>query len=153
MNFFYSNITGEEYLSIFPASNQDFHAERMNELMHLPLREVIETYSTGMKKKLALLATLKQDALIYLFDEPFNGLDLETNEVLRLIIRRLRVKNKTIFISSHILSPLTDLCDKIHLLQSGVFTKVYDKASFDTIEADLFTGFDVKVSRILDSSL
>lgn len=153
VNYFYSNITGEEYLSIFPATNRDFHTERMTELMHLPLREIIETYSTGMKKKLALLATLKQNKPIYLFDEPFNGLDLETNEVLKLIIQRLQRKKKTIFISSHILSPLTDLCDKIHLLQSGVFTKVYERTVFDTIGPDLFAGFDTNVRQILDSSL
>lgn len=153
VNFFYSNLTGEEYLSIFTATNQEFHTERMSELIQLPLKELIETYSNGMKKKLALLATLKQNKPIYIFDEPFNGLDLETNEVLKLIIQRLQRKKKTILISSHILSPLINLCDKIHLLQSGVFKKTYDKALFDMIETDLFTGFDIKVKQILDTSL
>ena len=152
-NFFYSYLTGEEYLSIFPRTNRDFNVERMNDLIKLPLRELTETYSSGMRKKLALLAILRQDKPIYLLDEPFNGLDLGTNQVLRLIIQRLVRKGKTIFMSSHILAPLTDLCNEIHLLHNGVFTKTYEAASFGTIETDLFAGFDKTITQILDSSL
>ena len=152
-NFFYSYLTGEEYLSIFPCTNQDFHVERMNDLIKLPLRELIETYSSGMRKKLALLAILRQDKPIYLLDEPFNGLDLETNQILRLIIQRLVRKGKTIFMSSHILAPLTELCNEIHLLHNGVFTKTYEGGSFHAIETDLFAGSDKSITQILDSSL
>ncbi len=153
VNFFYSDLTGEEYLSIFPCTNRDFDSVGMNELMQLPLKELIETYSAGMKKKLALLSVLKQDAPVCLLDEPFNGLDLETSEILKLVVERLRSKRKTIFISSHILEPLLGLCDKIHLLQSGVFIRVYDRGLFGAIEADLFADLDQRVRQILDSSL
>lgn len=50
-NYFYSNITGQEYLDIFPASNPQFDQEKLNSLMQLPLQELTENYSTGMKKK------------------------------------------------------------------------------------------------------
>ncbi len=153
VNFFYSDLTGEEYLSIFPCTNRDFNSARMNELMPLPLKDLIETYSTGMKKKLAFLSVLKQDAQIYLLDEPFNGLDLETSEILKLVVQHLHGKGKTIFISSHILAPLLALCDKIHLLQGGVFVRAYDRHLFDTIEADLFANFDRRIQQILDLSL
>ena len=152
-SFFYSYLTGEEYLSIFPRTNRDFNVGRMTDLMKLPLRDLTETYSSGMRKKLALLAILRQDKPIYLLDEPFNGLDLETNQILRLIIQRLVRKGKTIFMSSHILAPLTDLCNEIHLLHNGVFTKTYDAASFHAIETDLFAGSDKSITQILDSSL
>src|SRR6218665_3949262 len=112
-NFFYSNITGAEYLKIFPVTNKSFQLEKLNELFQLPLQEIAESYSTGMKKKLALLAILQQDKPIYILDEPFNGLDMETNRVLEMMLENLKQKGKTVFISSHILAPLLTGCDDI----------------------------------------
>lgn len=152
-NYFYSNITGREYLEIFSCTNKDFNLENLNQLLQLPLDEITETYSTGMKKKLALLAILKQNKPIYIFDEPFNGLDLETNKVLEMIIQSLKEKGKTVFISSHILSPLETLCDYIHLLQSGSFKKTYSRQNFKDIEKDLFTDFNLKAENIVKTSV
>ena len=73
-NFFYSNITGREYLSVF--KNPKFDSDKWNGLFSLPLDQIIDRYSTGMKKKLALLAILKQDKSLMILDEPFNGLTL-----------------------------------------------------------------------------
>lgn len=152
-NFFYSNITGREYLAIFPASNSSFNLDKMNELFGLPLDEIIETYSTGMKKKIALLAILKQDKPVYILDEPFNGLDLETNRLLEITLEQLKSKNKTIFISSHILSPLTSTCDAIHLLQGGAFQRMFLKDEFDAIDAALFGNYDEKAREIVAGSV
>ena len=80
------------HLEIFPATNLQFDLEKLNRLLQIPLHQLIENYSTGMKKKLALLAVLKQDKPIYIFDEPFNGLDLESNNVLELILDNLKEK-------------------------------------------------------------
>jgi len=62
----------------------------LQEFLKLPLDDLIETYSTGMKKKLALLGILKQDKQLFLLDEPFNGLDLETNKILDFILTTLK---------------------------------------------------------------
>ncbi len=153
VNYFYSNITGKEYLNMFPGSNQHFNLNALNSLFHLPLNEVIETYSTGMKKKLALLAILKQDKEIYIFDEPFNGLDLETNKSLEYIIEILRSRNKTVFISSHILHPLTLVCDYIHLLKSGHFSYSFDKSQFDDIDRKIFAEYSVLANDVLSKSV
>ena len=90
VNFFYSRITGNEYLKIFKQTNINFDLSALQELFKLPLDELVETYSTGMKKKLALLAILKQEKPIFLLDEPFNGLDLETNKIVELIVTTLK---------------------------------------------------------------
>jgi ABC-2 type transport system ATP-binding protein len=74
-NYFYSNITGREYLSLF--KNPVYDADKWNQLFLLPLATIVDDYSTGMKKKLALMAILKQDKPIMILDEPFNGLDIE----------------------------------------------------------------------------
>ena len=61
VNFFYSRITGMEYLKIFKQTNPDFSLTILQDYFKLPLDELVENYSTGMKKKLALLAVLKQN--------------------------------------------------------------------------------------------
>ncbi|MBS1737582.1 MAG: ATP-binding cassette domain-containing protein [Bacteroidetes bacterium] len=152
VNFFFSNITGREYLDIFPMTNKNFNLNNFNELLQLPLDEITETYSTGMKKKLALMAIIKQEKPLYIFDEPFNGLDLETNKVLEFIIKILKNKGKTIFISSHILSPLITMCDEIHLLQAGTFRSSYQKETFCNIEHDLFQNLNAQANEILGKS-
>jgi ABC-2 type transport system ATP-binding protein len=138
VNFFYSRITGNEYLKIFRQTNSDFSLPILQNYFKLPLDELVENYSTGMKKKLALLGVLKQNKSIFILDEPFNGLDLETNKILEIIITTLRQKHKTIFVSSHIIEPLLSICDKIHLLENGNFIKTFDKIEFDKIDDILF---------------
>ena len=127
-NFFYSNITGREYLSLF--KNQKFDSDKWNGLFSLPLDQIIDGYSTGMKKKLALLGILKQDKPLMILDEPFNGLDIETCRIIRSILLRLKDKGKTIIITSHIIETLTNLCDYIHYLENGTIKHSKEKHDF-----------------------
>ncbi|MFA5403656.1 MAG: ATP-binding cassette domain-containing protein [Ignavibacteria bacterium] len=152
-NYFYSNITGSEYLKIFSASNKDFSLNAFRELFKIPLDELIETYSNGMKKKLALMAVLKQDKPIYIFDEPFNGLDLETNKVLEIVIKKLKEKGKTVFISSHILEPLIDICDNIHLLSGGIIKASYKELNYSELKRGLFDELIISADKILRNSI
>ena len=135
-NFFYSNITGREYLSLF--KNQKFDPDKWNGLFSLPLDQIIDGYSTGMKKKLALLGILKQDKPIMILDEPFNGLDIETCRIIRSILLRLKDKGKTIIITSHIIETLTNLCDYIHYLEKGTIHYSKEKHDFAEFERELF---------------
>jgi len=135
-NFFYSNVTSREYLNLF--KNQKFDIDQWNKLFTLPLDTVVDGYSTGMKKKLALLAILKQDKPLMILDEPFNGLDIETCRIIRMILLRLREKNKTIIITSHIIETLTNLCDFIHYLENGKIKYSKDKNGFSDFEREVF---------------
>lgn len=152
-NYFYSNITGNEYLNIFNQTNRDFSLNAFRELFKIPLGDLIETYSNGMKKKLALMAFLKQDKQIYIFDEPFNGLDLETNKVLELVIGKLKEKGKTVFISSHILEPLMDICDNIHVLSNGVISASHQKDSYAELKQGLFDELVKSANDVIKKSL
>jgi ABC-2 type transport system ATP-binding protein len=152
-NFFYSYLTGREYLNIFPRTNLQFNLEIFQNLLQLPLDSLVETYSTGMKKKLALLAILQQNKLIYILDEPFNGLDLESNRTLELIIQLLRQKGKTILVSAHILEPLLHTCDQIHLLQNGKFKQTFEKDQFAGIREKLFAHLDADLQEQLGNAL
>jgi len=135
-NFFYSNITGKEYLSLF--KNKEFDTDQWNKLFNLPLDKIIDGYSSGMKKKLALLGILKQDKPLMILDEPFNGLDIETCRILRMILLRLKEKNKTIIITSHIIETLTNLCDFIHYLEAGQIKFTRNKSGFSEFEREVF---------------
>jgi ABC-2 type transport system ATP-binding protein len=152
-NFFFSRITGNEYLKIFKQTNTEFNLAALQEYFKLPLDELIENYSTGMKKKLALLAVLKQDKPVFILDEPFNGLDLETNKILEIIILSLKQKQKTVFVSSHIIDPLLTTCDSIHLLENGCFVKTYSKTDFSKIEEDLFGKLKSEATQVISKAI
>ena len=153
VNFFYSRITGNEYLKIFKQTNLDFNLKLLQNYFKLPLDDLIETYSTGMKKKLALLGILKQSRGIFLLDEPFNGLDMETNKILEIIILALKEKGKTVFVSSHIIDPLLSVCDTIHYLENGRFTKSFEKVEFNNIEDELFKELKTEARAIISKSI
>lgn len=152
-NFFYSRITGNEYLKFFEQTNPKFNLHSLQIYTKLPLDDLIESYSTGMKKKLAILSILKKDKPVFLFDEPFNGIDMETNKIIELIILALKEKGKTIFISSHILDPLIQICDEIFFLEKGKFAKSYDKTDYNKIENDLFGDLKHNAISIISESV
>jgi len=135
-NYFYSNITGNEYMSLF--KNDRFNVPEWNQLFDLPLNTIIDNYSTGMKRKLALLGVLKLDRPIIILDEPFNGLDLESCKMLQNIILRLKINGKTVIITSHILESLTTICDEIHYLEKGIIKFSKLKTDFAGLEHEIF---------------
>lgn len=148
-SFFYPKLTAKEFLEVFPQTNDDFNQAKLVELLKLPLDEFIENYSTGMKKKLLILSQLKQDKILYIFDEPFNGLDIETNKLLVLIIELLVKKQKTILISSHIIEPLYSICTNIHHLKNNHFFKSYLPNEFNNIEDDVFGSYTSELKEQL----
>jgi ABC-2 type transport system ATP-binding protein len=136
--YFFSKITGREYLQLL--CNARGITERnfeVKNIFDLPLDQYASTYSTGMKKKLALNAILLQQNQIYILDEPFNGVDIHSNILITEIIHKLRSMDKTIIISSHIFSTLRDNCDQIHHLQNGVITRTVGRADFDDLEQEM----------------
>jgi ABC-2 type transport system ATP-binding protein len=146
-NFFYSSITGSEYLSLF--KNKSFETEKWNELFGLPLDELIDNYSTGMKKKLALLGVLKPDKQVMILDEPFNGLDIETGRILRSVLLQLKKTGKLIIVTSHILETLTNLCDYIHHLEKGIIDITIKKPDFGTYEKELYAKIENRSEIII----
>ena len=111
-------------------------ASRKN-IFDLPLDQYASTYSTGMKKKLALTAILLQENDYFILDEPFNGVDIQSNIVLTEIIKELKKLNKIVLISSHIFSTLNTICDEIHLLQKGQEIKTVQKEGFKALEEEM----------------
>ena len=152
-NYFYSNITGREYLQLFLTKNTSFDLEIWQDLFKLPLDDLIENYSTGMKKKLAILGVLKLDKPILLLDEPFNGIDIETSRIIKVLLEKLKQRNKTIIVSSHILETLTNTCDYIHYLESNKIKTTYDKGSLQNIDQDIFKELEKRTSELIDNAI
>ena len=90
-----------------------------------------------MKKKLALTAILLQENDAFILDEPFNGVDIQSNIVIAEIIKKLKKLNKTVIISSHIFSTLAETCDEIYLMKNGKIIKKVAKADFNNLEKEM----------------
>lgn len=148
-NYFHSGITGREYLELFMSGPAATDVRTLNELLEVPLDRLITTYSTGMKRKLALLGVLSLDREVVLLDEPMNGLDLASVRVLEAIIRRLAERGRTVLITSHVLGPLITLCDRIHLLQHGRFTRVFERGRTEGLEEVLFAELDERTDDVV----
>jgi ABC-2 type transport system ATP-binding protein len=148
-NYFYPLITGREYLSLF--KNERFDTDRWNELFTLPLDTVIDEYSTGMKKKLALMGVIRMDKPVILLDEPFNSLDMESCRILRLVLLRFKKTGKTVIVSSHILETLTNLCDSIHCLENGNIKYSKSKEHFTDLKNEIFGRLDENSQNIVNA--
>jgi len=136
--YFFSKITGIEYIRLLlNARNIELEDVKNKNVFDLPLNRYVSTYSTGMKKKLALTAVLLQKNEIYLLDEPFNGVDIQSNIIITEIINQLKILNKTVLISSHVFSTLKETCDQIHLLENGEFIKSVSKNEFENLEQEM----------------
>lgn len=135
---FMSYITGWEYLKLL-CSAKKLQTENFEEqnIFDLPLNQYAETYSTGMKKKLALMGVLLRKNDIIILDEPFNGVDIQSNMLITEIIEELKKLNKTILISSHIFSTLNKLCDRIILLSKGKIIKNVEQDEYATLELSM----------------
>ncbi|MFN3240074.1 MAG: ABC transporter ATP-binding protein [Planctomycetota bacterium] len=85
----------------------------------LPLNQRVRSYSAGMKQKIALVATLVPDVDLYLLDEPDRALDASVRFFVRDVLRRVKQRGKTIVLSSHHLSEVETLADRLEFLLDG----------------------------------
>lgn len=130
-NYFYPYITGKEYLSYFTESPNEY-LDLIGKFS-LPLDKYIDTYSTGMKKKIALVANLLLDKPILILDEPFNGVDFEGVILLYDIIKSLKKRDKIVIISSHIIETLFNTCDTIGIMDNGKIAKEFSSMEFGNL--------------------
>jgi ABC-2 type transport system ATP-binding protein len=120
----YHQMTGARFLKFalgFYAKQSLQLKERLLEQFQLPLNQKVRSYSAGMKQKLALIATLVPDVALYLLDEPDRGLDASVRFYLRDVLRTLKDQGKTIVLSSHHLSEVETLADRLEFLLNGRF--------------------------------
>lgn len=149
-NYFYPFLKGKEYLELTTFKNAHFDINAWNKFFDLPLNDLVETYSTGMRKKLALLGTIGQNRPILLLDEPFNGVDFETVETIYLMLDHLRKKEKVILLTSHVLPTLTEVCDQISWLKAGQIETTFERSSFDFLKQKIKSEFQQGMEGVLE---
>jgi len=136
--FFFSKMTGKEYIRLLANARQiELGNIEEKNVFELPLNQYASTYSTGMKKKLALTAILLQKNEVFILDEPFNGVDIQSNLIITEVIAKLKSLKKTIIISSHIFSTLADTCDEIILMKEGKIVRTVLRNDFSGLETEM----------------
>jgi ABC-2 type transport system ATP-binding protein len=149
----YTDMTAGEYLDFFgaayriPAEQRPRLADDILALMNLTDKKdtLISGLSRGMQQKLSLGRALIHSPRLLLLDEPASGLDPRARIELMELLRELKKMGKTIFISSHILSELHNLCDTVVIIENGrtVYTGSIEEASDGVLEGRRFVELTV----------
>src|SRR5262247_1113980 len=87
--------------------------------LNVRAKDRVKTYSLGMKQRLGVAMALLQDPDLLVLDEPANGLDPAGIVEMRDLMRRLAAEGKTVFISSHVLSEVRQICTRVAILNLG----------------------------------
>lgn len=97
------------------------------------LNQSVQSYSHGMKQKLALIAALMHNPQLVIMDEPFVGLDPKAAHQLKEIMREICNNGGAIFFSTHVLEVAEKLCDKIAIIKNG---KLVVTGTVDEVKGD-----------------
>ncbi|MGL4582573.1 MAG: ATP-binding cassette domain-containing protein [Flavobacterium sp.] len=131
----YDELTAGEFYKFYQHLIQQ-KVKGQQLLFDLPSDKLIKEFSTGMKKKVYLNAVLQKEYTMYILDEPFNGLDIESNYYLMKYLVHLS-QHSIIFISSHIVDVLYKHCKAIYMIKDKGIT-IYPQEEFDKIEEAFF---------------
>lgn len=85
------------------------------------LKNRVQTFSKGMRQKLGLLATILTGCPLLILDEPMSGLDPRARASVKDMLQQVRAQGRTVFLSSHILSDMQELCDRVVVLHNTKF--------------------------------
>jgi ABC-2 type transport system ATP-binding protein len=122
----YLDLTGRETLDFF-AKLQDRPVDRQHrqelcdrlELLPSDLRRKLREYSTGMKRKLGIIQAFQANPPLLILDEPTEGLDPLMQEAFYALLADVKRRGATVFMSSHVLSEVERVCDRLALLRKG----------------------------------
>ena len=121
---FYPFLSGRRNLEVL-ARTQSGGAERIDALLDQvglakDAKRKVKGYSTGMRQRLGVAAALLGDPDLVILDEPVNGLDVAGIQEMRDLIRSLAVdRGKTVFLSSHLLHEVQQVCDRVAIISKG----------------------------------
>ena len=132
---FYNYMSGKKNLEL-KARIYNVSKERIEEVIKLVdltdrINDKVSKYSLGMKQRLGIAYALLNNPKLLILDEPTNGLDIEGIKSLREILKSLSKEGIAIFISSHILSELDNLCNKVCIIKNG---KIVDFNEIDKLK-------------------
>ncbi|WP_128906500.1 ABC transporter ATP-binding protein [Halorubrum amylolyticum] len=116
---FEERVTGETVLDYHGEMKGDRRRDEMLELFTPPIERPIREYSTGNRRMLGLVQAFMHDPDLVIMDEPTAGLDPLKQEAFNEFIRDERERGTTVFFSSHVLSEVRRVCDRVGILRAG----------------------------------
>jgi ABC-2 type transport system ATP-binding protein len=144
------NLTGGEVIDLLGSLRGGLDRSRRADLLDrfaLDPTKRCRAYSKGNRQKVALVAALAADVELYLFDEPTSGLDPLMEAVFQDVVRELRAAGRTVLLSSHILSEVEALCDRVTIVRAG---RAAESGSFDQLRHLTRTSVVAETSRPVD---
>jgi ABC-2 type transport system ATP-binding protein len=117
------NLSGGETIDLLTGlhggADPGLRAELIRDFELNP-RTKARSYSKGNRQKVALVAAFSRHASLYVMDEPTSGLDPVMEAVFRAQVARVKAEGATVLLSSHILSEVEELCDRVTIIRAGV---------------------------------
>lgn len=124
----YGHLTGKQFLDYF-ASLRNREMVLLDELLttfEIPLERRIKGYSKGMKQKIGIIQAFMDDPDMVIMDEPTAGLDPLLQQKFYDFLKKQKKKGKTLFFSSHILSEVDKVCDRVGIIRNGNLVALED---------------------------
>jgi ABC-2 type transport system ATP-binding protein len=118
----WGNLTGGEIIDLFMKLHGSGDPQKRDYLIkrfELDPRKKSKTYSKGNRQKVGLIAALAVASDLYIFDEPTSGLDPLMEQIFQEEVEKIKAKGKSILLSSHVLSEVERLADKIVIIRQG----------------------------------
>ncbi|AWN65569.1 ABC transporter ATP-binding protein [Lactococcus lactis subsp. lactis] len=120
--YLWPNLSGGETIDLFLKLHGAINQEKRDRLIKkfdLNPKKKVRSYSKGNRQKIALIAALATEAELYIFDEPTSGLDPLMEAVFQEEVKALKAAGKAIILSSHILSEVEKLADRVAVIRKG----------------------------------
>ena len=143
------NLSGGEVIDVLGELRGGIDPRRRDELLErfrLDPTKRIRAYSKGNRQKVALVAAFASDVELYLLDEPTSGLDPLMEAVFQDVVQDLRTRGRSILLSSHILSEVEALCDRVTIIRAG---RAAESGTFDELRHLTRTTVAVETTRPL----
>ncbi|MEG0384117.1 MAG: ABC transporter ATP-binding protein [Solibacillus sp.] len=141
------NLTGGEAIDLFMTLRGTTNKSKREELIQkfdLDPTKKCRTYSKGNRQKVALIAAFSSDADLYILDEPTSGLDPLMELIFQECVLEAKRAGKTVLLSSHILSEVEKLCDRVGIIRQG---KIIETGTLEQLRHLTRTNFLVETKQ------
>jgi ABC-2 type transport system ATP-binding protein len=144
------DLTGGESIDILAKLRDNFDEEKRKHLIkifELDAEKKNRTYSKGNRQKVAIIAALCSDVDLYIFDEPTSGLDPLMESVFQEEVQKEKQAGKTILLSSHIMSEVEALADRISIIRDGT---IIETGSLQDLRQETYSKVSVELQTVPD---
>jgi ABC-2 type transport system ATP-binding protein len=140
-------LTGGEVIDLLGKLRGGINYQRRAEMLkrfELDPTKRCDTYSKGNRQKVAIVSALASDAALFLMDEPTSGLDPLMDSVFQECVMELKRMGRTVLLSSHTLSVVEKLCDRVSIIRQG---KIVESGTLDELRHLTRTSISVETGK------